>query len=66
MNRPRTFVWVTLNGVLFPQIIFDDPRVGCEGLPIVKGTERKLDPTDTRPLDWLAAVYPAPAIAEAT
>ena len=61
MTRPRSFVWVERNGLRFPQIIFNDPRVGCERLPIVKGTERKLEPSDTRSLNQLAADYPAPS-----
>ena len=58
-NRPRTFCWVSRNGVSFPQIIFE-PRVGCEGLTVMPGTEIKLDPSDTRSLDKLAKNYPAP------
>lgn len=62
MNRPRTFCWVSRNGVPFPQIVFDDPRVGCAGsAPIA---EHKLDPSDARTLDQLAKTYPAPITAE--
>jgi hypothetical protein len=61
MNRPRSFLWVSRNGVPFPQIVYDDPRVGCEGLAIVPGTERKLDPSEHYVgLDTLATKYPAP------
>lgn len=56
--RPRTFCWVSRNGVPFPQIIFDDPRVGCAGLTII--VEHKLEPDDRRTLDDLAAALPAP------
>lgn len=59
MNRPRTFLWISRNGIPFPQIIFEDPRVGCEGLTPIAGTEIKLDPSDTRTLTQLAAVYRA-------
>lgn len=62
MNRPRTFLWISRNGVPFPQIVFDDPRVGCEGLTPIAGI--KLDPDDNRTLDQLAADHPAPATAE--
>lgn len=58
-SRPRTFLWANRNGVPFPQIVFE-PRVGCAELPVIKGTEIKLDPDDTRTLDQLAADYPAP------
>lgn len=57
--RPRTFLWITRNGVPFPHIVFDDPRVGCEGMTLIKGTERKLHPDDGRPLSQLALDYPA-------
>ncbi|MCC8967895.1 hypothetical protein H8A95_37700 [Bradyrhizobium sp. Pear76] len=57
-TRPRTFCWVWgLNGPA-PQVLFDDPRVGCEGLTILAST--KLEPTDTRSLTQLARDYPAP------
>jgi len=59
-GRPRTFCWISRNGVPFPQIIFDDPRVGCENTAPIPGTEIKLAPDDTRPLDQLATDYPAP------
>jgi len=60
MNRPRTFCYVSRNGVPFPQILFE-PRVGCEGLPIVASTERKLEPAEYQMgLDTLAKKYPAP------
>jgi hypothetical protein len=65
MNRPRTFCWVSRNGVPFPQTIFDDPRVGCEHTVPMPGTEIKLEPDDTRTLDRLAADYPAPTTVEA-
>ena len=60
-ERHRTFLWVRRNGMPFPQIVFE-PRVGCADLPVIKGTEIKLEPDDKRPLDWLAAVYPAPKL----
>ena len=60
-GRPRTFCWVSRNGAAFPQILFDDPRVGCAELPIISKTERQIHPDDGRPLDVLAADYPAPA-----
>jgi hypothetical protein len=51
-HRPRTFCWVEgLRGPT-PQIIFEDPRVGCEGLKIL--SSHKLHPADTRSLDQLA------------
>lgn len=60
MNRPRTFCYVSRNGVPFPQIIFE-PRVGCEGLPIVATTERKLDAAEYHlGLNDLALKYPCP------
>jgi len=60
MNRPRTFCWVSRNGVPFPQIIFE-PRVGCQDLPIVASTERKLEPAEyPLGLNALALKYPAP------
>lgn len=62
MNRPRTFLWVSRNGIPFPQIVFEDPRVGCEGLTPIPGSERSLDPADARSLDDLASAYPAPMV----
>lgn len=60
MNRPRTFCYVSRNGVPFPQIIFE-PRVGCHGLPIMASTERKLEPAEYHMLlGDLAKKYPAP------
>jgi hypothetical protein len=66
MSRPRTFVWVSRNGVPFPQIWFDDPRVGCAAEAPMPGTDRKLDPSDNRSLEQLAADHPAPISAEAS
>ena len=61
-DRPRTFCWVWgLRGPA-PQILFDDPRVGTDGVTILPGTEIKLDPRDGRSLDQLAAECPAPAV----
>lgn len=62
-DRPRTFLWVNRNGVPFPQIVLDDPRVGCADLPVIPGASIKLEPDDTRSLDQLAAAYPAPVVA---
>jgi hypothetical protein len=60
MNRPRTFCWVSRNGVPFPQILFE-PRVGCQDLPIVASTERKLQPAEyALTLTQLVERYPAP------
>ncbi|CAN7381922.1 hypothetical protein LJR220_003398 [Bradyrhizobium sp. LjRoot220] len=61
-GRPRTFLWITRNGIPFPQIVFDDPRVGCDGMTPIPGTEIKLDPSDTRGLGNLAFDYPAPKV----
>ena len=59
-DHPRSFAWVARNGLLFPQIIYEDPRVGCEGLAPV--SERQLLPGEHHlTLDQLAAKYPAPA-----
>lgn len=61
MNRPRTFCWVSRNGVPFPQVIFDDPRVGCENLRAL--AERRLQPSEFElSLDQLAAKYPPPSL----
>ncbi|MCC8949312.1 hypothetical protein H8A97_30475 [Bradyrhizobium sp. Arg62] len=57
-NRPRTFCWVTGVAGPAPQVVYDDPRVGCEGLQILAST--RLEPTDTRSLTQLACDYPAP------
>lgn len=65
-GRPRTFLWHSVLGKPFPMIVFEDPRVGCASLVPIAGTERKLDPSDTRSLDRLARDYPAPKIAEAS
>lgn len=43
-------------------MIFDDSRVGCDGLKIIPGSERKLSADDGRSLDELSAAYPAPEI----
>lgn len=61
-QRPRSFAWVWGLRGPEPQILFDDPRVGCrEGIVILAQT--KLNPNDTRGLDELAAAYPAPEAA---
>jgi hypothetical protein len=63
MNRPRTFCYVSRNGIPFPQIIYGDrkDRVGCEGLPIVATTERKLEAAEYHlGLNDLALKYPCP------
>lgn len=60
--RAKSFCWVAgLNGPA-PQIVFDDPRVGCEDLRIL--AEIKLDPEDMRSLTQLATAYPAPTLNE--
>ena len=61
-ERPRSFCWVQYPRGPCPQIIYDDPRVGCEGLTIL--AETRLEPGDTRSLDQLAAAYPAPKMEE--
>ena len=58
-RRPRTFCWVVGLRGPEPQILFDDPRVGCEGVQVL--AERKLDPADARSLNQLAADYPVPS-----
>jgi hypothetical protein len=60
--RPRSFCWVSRSGIPFPQLIYDDPRVGCEGLAIIAGTEIKLEPDDQRTFDQLVADHPAPKV----
>lgn len=57
-GRPRTFCWVTGVAGPAPQLLYDDPRVGCDGLYIL--ASHKLEPTDTRSLTQLARDYPAP------
>jgi hypothetical protein len=59
MSRPRTFVWVLYPRGPSPQIVFDDPRVGCADLTILG--EWKIDPADTRTLEQLAAACPPPS-----
>ena len=63
IHRPPTFCWVWGARHPFPQIIFDDPRVGCESLRIIAGSERKLSQADGRSLEELAAEYPPPEVA---
>ncbi|QOZ25335.1 hypothetical protein [Bradyrhizobium sp. CCBAU 51753] len=58
--RPRTFCWIGGVRGPAPQILFDDPRVGCEGLQILASI--RLEPTDTRSLDQLARDCPAPSV----
>lgn len=59
-DRPRFFAWVSGNGRPSPQLIYDDPRVGCEGLMII--VQRRLtDDEHHLTLEQLAAKYPAPA-----
>lgn len=59
-DRPRSFAWVSGNGRPSPQLIYNDPRIGCEGLMII--VERRLSDDECRlTLDQLAAKYPAPA-----
>lgn len=62
-GRPRTFVWMYRNGVMYPQIWFDDPRVGCaDHTPVA---DRQLKPDEfVLSLDDLARKYPAPPIGE--
>jgi len=56
---PRSFVWLSRNGNLFPQIVFEEPRVGCEGMRLV--AERKLSADEyALTLDQLIKKYPAP------
>jgi len=55
-GRPRTLCWGARGPQ--PQIVFDDPRIGCEGLTIL--SQQKLDPADRGSFDQLAAAYPAP------
>lgn len=57
--RPRSFVWLKFNGQLFPQVWFEKPRVGCEGMTPV--AEHKLEPSEyALTLDELVENYPAP------
>lgn len=62
VSRPHTFCWVWGAREPWPQVIFDDSRVGCDGLKIIPGSERKLSADDGRSLDELSAAYPAPEI----
>lgn len=61
-ERPRTFCWIAGLRGPEPQLLFDDPRVGCERLPVIPGSAVKLDPADGRSLDALMRAYPAPAV----
>lgn len=62
-NRPRTFVWMYRNGAMFPQIWFDDPRVGCADH--TPAADRPLEPSEyDLSLDELARKYPPPAVGE--
>ena len=65
IHRPRTFCWVWGARHPFPQIIFEDPRIGCASLKILPGSERKLSLDDGRSLDELAAEYPPPEVSDA-
>lgn len=59
-GRTRSFAWVSDNGRPSPQLIYDDPRVGCEGLMII--VQRRLtDDEHHLTLEQLTAKYPAPA-----
>lgn len=57
--RPRSFLWVETSCGPAPQIVFNDPRVGCDDLTII--SEKKLEPGDTRSLDDLIKTFPAPS-----
>lgn len=57
-ERPRSFAWIAgLTGPT-PQIIFEDPRTGCAGLPIL--ATRAITPDDPDSLHLLARLYPPP------
>jgi hypothetical protein len=63
--RPRSFVWLQSNGHFFPQVWYDGPRVGCEGMTPV--AERKLEPDEyALTLDQLVTKYPAPVSEKAS
>lgn len=56
-SRPRSFAWVeNRTGDPTPQIVYDDPRVGCEEPKILKA--HKLEPGDTRTIAQLAEAFP--------
>lgn len=57
--RPRSFCWVAGVAGPEPQVVFEDPRVGCASITFLAST--KLESTDTRSLTQLARDYPAPS-----
>lgn len=58
MTSRRSFAWVASITGPTPQIIFEDPRVGCEGLTIL--AENPIEPDAPSSLAQLAARFPAP------
>jgi hypothetical protein len=56
--RPRSFAWIKYHGQYFPQIVFDNPRVGPPMTPVF---EVLLQPEEyALTLDQLVQKYPAP------
>jgi len=56
-TRPRSFLWVMGPAGPYPQIAYD-PRVGFDGLKIIRDERLKIG--DMRSLDELAKAFPAP------
>ena len=61
MSRPRSFAWVAgLRGPT-PQIIYEDPRTGCAGLPLLATHPIAPDDPHGHSLFALSVRFPAPA-----
>jgi hypothetical protein len=58
MSRPRTFAWVAGLRGPEPQIIYEDPRTGCAGLPIM--ATHKIDSDYPHSIALLRRRFPAP------
>ena len=59
-TRPRSFAWIAGLRGPEPQIIYEDPRTGCAGLPIL--ASHAIETEQPSSLEMLVSLYPAPQV----